>query len=191
MVTGRRPFEGDNPASVLSSILNDTPQSVTELNPDVPRDLAKLIRRCLSKDPERCYQSAKDIRNELEELKREVDSGEAVAGATPPHLKQAVGYKRLWLPGAVVAIAALTWMVWPLGDSTRQAVPRLANRVQVTSAIGFEDYPAWSPDGRTLAYTVGPRWQHSWSQLGHLGRPSSKRTTRQPNGRLWRKGLLS
>ena len=70
MATGRRPFEGDTPASILSSVLKDTPPSVTELRPTLPRDLGRIVRRCLNKDPERRYQTAKDIRNEMEELKK-------------------------------------------------------------------------------------------------------------------------
>ena len=51
MLTGRRPFEGDSPTSILSSILKDTPRTVGELVPGVPRELGKLIKRCLAKDP--------------------------------------------------------------------------------------------------------------------------------------------
>ena len=80
MATGERPFKGDTTASILSSILRDKPASVTELNPDVPRDLSKIIRHCLVKDPEDRYQTAKDLRYELKELKQEVESGEVVEG---------------------------------------------------------------------------------------------------------------
>ena len=79
MVTGERPFQGETNISTVSSILKDTPSSVTDLKPSLPRHLARIIHRCLAKDPERRYQSMKEVRNELEELKREVDSGEIVA----------------------------------------------------------------------------------------------------------------
>ena len=45
------------------------------LLPALPKELGRIVRRCLHKDPERRYQAAKDIRNELEELKNELDSG--------------------------------------------------------------------------------------------------------------------
>ena len=82
MLTGRRPFQGDTPASTLSAIIKDTPQSLSELRPAIPRDLAKIVRRCLAKDPERRFQSAKDLRNELEELKEDIGSGEIAAART-------------------------------------------------------------------------------------------------------------
>jgi serine/threonine protein kinase len=52
-------------------------------DPDVPREVARVIRRCLAKDRELRYQSAKDLRIELEELKRESDSGELAARPGP------------------------------------------------------------------------------------------------------------
>ena len=63
--------------------------SVTELKPDIPWDLAKLIRRSLAKDPIRRYQTAVDLRNDLEELKQEVDSGEALGAAVPSATRRA------------------------------------------------------------------------------------------------------
>ena len=82
MLTGQRPFSGETSAEILSSIIKDTPDSTSDLNPTIPRDLAKLVRRCLAKDPERRYQSAKDIRNELEELSQELGSSPSVAPST-------------------------------------------------------------------------------------------------------------
>ena len=76
MATGQRPFTGDTSISIISSIVKDTPKSVTELNPALPRDLGRIIRRALIKDLERRYQTAKDLRNDLEELKASLDSGE-------------------------------------------------------------------------------------------------------------------
>ncbi len=81
MLTGQRPFRGDSTTGMLSSIIKDTPTSVTELNPAVPRDLGRIIKRCLAKDLSRRYQTALDLRNELEETKQEVASGEAIVGS--------------------------------------------------------------------------------------------------------------
>jgi len=53
MATGHQPFTGSSTPDVLSSILRDTPRPVTELRPDIPRHLARLIRRCLEKDADR------------------------------------------------------------------------------------------------------------------------------------------
>jgi serine/threonine protein kinase len=76
LATGERPFKGDTSTSVLSAILRDTPKSVTDLRADLPRELGRIVRRCLQKDVEDRYQSAKDIRSDLRTLRAEVDSGD-------------------------------------------------------------------------------------------------------------------
>jgi len=76
IATGQQPFAGETSLSILSAILKDTPRSVTEINPALPADLGRIIRRALAKDPERRYQSAKDLRNDLQDLKASLDSGE-------------------------------------------------------------------------------------------------------------------
>ena len=75
MASGMRPFTGDDSATVMSSILRDTPRPIQELNRILPRHLGRIIEHCLDKDAEHRFQSAKDIRNELRALRKEVDSG--------------------------------------------------------------------------------------------------------------------
>src|SRR3984885_367902 len=68
MATGRRPFDGTSSAELISAILRDTPPSVTDLRPDLPSDLARIIRRCLEKDPRHRLQTARDVSNEFRDL---------------------------------------------------------------------------------------------------------------------------
>jgi len=70
MATGRRPFEGTSSAELISAILRDTPPSVTDSRPDLPIDLARVIRRCLEKDPRHRLQTARDVSNEFRDLAR-------------------------------------------------------------------------------------------------------------------------
>jgi serine/threonine protein kinase/tetratricopeptide (TPR) repeat protein len=72
MATGRRPFEGSSSAELISSILRDSPPLVTEVREDLPADLARVIRRCLEKDPRRRLQTARDVSNEFREITRSV-----------------------------------------------------------------------------------------------------------------------
>src|SRR5262249_27257526 len=60
MATGERPFKGDTNVSVMSAILKDTPSAITDINPTLPAELARVIRKTLSKDPVRRYQTATD-----------------------------------------------------------------------------------------------------------------------------------
>ncbi|MGA3044465.1 MAG: protein kinase [Bryobacteraceae bacterium] len=70
MAVGKRPFEGGSSAELFSSILRDTPLPVTELRADLPADLARVIRRCLEKDPRHRMQTARDVGNEFRDLAR-------------------------------------------------------------------------------------------------------------------------
>ena len=81
-------------------------------------------------------------------------SGETVETAASK-VSVARSFKSLWMALAAVGLLVIAWLsgVIPTADREKPApVPRLANPVQVTSASGVEDFPAWSPDGRTLAY---------------------------------------
>ena len=96
MASGERPFRGESVVSVLSSILRDVPRPLAELNPRLPREFTRIVRRCLAKDPDERYQSAKDLRLDLEDLRQELGSSEqsraaAEARGPPRRLDPALG----------------------------------------------------------------------------------------------------
>jgi serine/threonine protein kinase len=65
MATAERAFKGASPMSVISSILRDEPPLVSDVRPIHPAALARIIRRCLEKDPSRRYQATTDLRKDL------------------------------------------------------------------------------------------------------------------------------
>ncbi len=71
IVTGRRPFTGNSTAEIFSSILRDSPSDITDLRPELPQQLSRIIGRCLQKEPLQRFQNARDIYNELAELRNE------------------------------------------------------------------------------------------------------------------------
>ncbi len=71
MATGRLPFEGSNPSETIARILDDSPAAMARFNYDVPEDLDRIVRKCLEKDRERRYQSARDLMVDLKGLTRE------------------------------------------------------------------------------------------------------------------------
>lgn len=84
MTCGMRPFDGVTPAETSSRILRDNPDPVTSRRPDAPYDLGRIIARCLQRRPDRRFQTATDVRNELEELARLLDrEPESRRPATP------------------------------------------------------------------------------------------------------------
>src|SRR5208283_1937171 len=75
MATGARPFHGESTGVIYESILNREPVSPVRLNPDVPPELERIISKAQEKDRKLRYQSAADIRTDLQRLKRDSESG--------------------------------------------------------------------------------------------------------------------
>ncbi|HEX9189136.1 MAG TPA: protein kinase, partial [Vicinamibacteria bacterium] len=143
MSTGELPFRGGSAASVISSVLLDTPPTVTDIRPRLPPALSRVVKRCLAKDPDRRYQSMAEVRRELEALR----DGLAKGGAS------AVGSgRRRWLVAAaaagVVLAAGLALLRWRPVFSP----PLEGTFTRATTGPGPEFFPSLSPDGRFLAY---------------------------------------
>src|SRR5579864_7177194 len=81
MATGTVPFRGDTSAVIFHAILERDPTPPIRLNPDIPAELERIIKRALEKDRNLRYQHASDMRAELQLLKRDTDSGRSVAAA--------------------------------------------------------------------------------------------------------------
>ncbi|MCP3964571.1 MAG: protein kinase [bacterium] len=77
MSTGRRPFQGASAAELISAILREAPSSVTALRPSLPVQMGRITERCLAKDPQQRYPTARDLRDALNELRWQLESGEA------------------------------------------------------------------------------------------------------------------
>jgi len=180
MASGERPFKGDSAISILSSIVRDAPRPLSEVVPVQPRGLWRIVRRALAKDVEARYQSAKDLRNDLRELKHDLESGD-LGSATVPAV---VGRPRLPVVALLVAgIAGLIagWLL--LGRGWREAPvaadgPRQVIRFQITNPMPAMPRPelahqsvAITRDGSMIAY----------------GTPSEDRTS--PGGRLYLRSL--
>ena len=75
LATGRRPFRGETPADVSSSILRDAPEPLTRVRSDLPPDLDRIVARCLQKNPRQRAQSATEVRDELRRLRQALEHG--------------------------------------------------------------------------------------------------------------------
>jgi non-specific serine/threonine protein kinase len=82
LAAGRRPFEGATLGLITSAILHDAPHPIAKIRPDVPEDLERIILRCLEKDPRARYQTAADVRADLERSRLTKVSG--IIAKPPP-----------------------------------------------------------------------------------------------------------
>ena len=188
MLTGERPFSGDTAASIVSSILRDTPRSASDLQPAIPRELTRLVHRCLAKGQTDRYQSAIDLRHGLEEAKQDLDSGDMVASHLPAS-RRSFRTPLAIFAFALVAFTAGIWLLRSREGPSALAVPRLRNAVQVSSSLDVESYPTWSPDGMRLAYQSGAAYIYAgrhdiWlAQLGS-GEPVNLTNDSPANNRM-------
>src|SRR5499427_4529255 len=111
MVTGRRAFAGGSSASTISAILREEPKPASQVTEGTPRDLERVIGRCLRKSPDRRFQTMADLRVALEELKEESDSGTlGTALAGPRRHRGRLAWAVSLTAIATLAVAAL-WFV--------------------------------------------------------------------------------
>ena len=174
MATGRRAFPGDSAAGTLDAVLRSEPTPPRQIVASLPRDLERLILRCLRKDPERRYQTMLDVRNELQEIEQDLKSGQG--------LPSAAVHRRSWAApwiavGAVLLLVAATSIWWP-----RTTAPPTMRVFPVTSLEGHETMPTLSPDGSEVAFA----WDGD-KQSGNvdihmalIGSPTVRRVTTEP-----------
>ena len=82
LATGRRPFTGNSSADISSSILRDEPAPIRDVRADLPRDIGRIVARCLEKDARDRFQTARDVYQELRYLERESGAGAPRPAAT-------------------------------------------------------------------------------------------------------------
>ncbi len=169
MLTGRRPFEGPTPADIMSAILHEEAAPLGTLCPSAPPQLAWLVRRCLAKDPDRRVQTVRDVRNELEDLLREVELGTSVESSaglrtsqpverqfllTAAHVRQLtvrdprlIGYPLTYLDNRVESETFVVFLHGVGGDHRRfeASVRALPYRAIAITLAGFAPSDSYRP----------------------------------------------
>ena len=153
MVTGRRAFAGGTQASVIAKILEVDPPPMSTTGAVSPPALDRVVQRCLAKEPEDRWQSARDVLLELRWIRESGASAAAPAAAT----RGTRG--RRWLPWAVAAAALLlagaSWLFRPAAVTADRPVARFD--ITLPRDMSLEDWrggPVLSPDGRVVVVPV-------------------------------------
>ena len=111
MVTGRVPFEGETPLSIVLKHKSEIPKDPKELNAQVPQDLSRVILRCLEKDKEKRYQSAAEVLSDLDEIERglPITKGEVIKKRplTSREITVTFRLRKLLIPAVVIIVLAL------------------------------------------------------------------------------------
>jgi len=160
MAAGQRPFSGDSVGATVNAILHRVPPSPRLFNPDVPPKLEEIISKAIEKDRALRYQTASDLRTDLQRLKRDTDTEQG--GIQPVVVdRRSVWERRGWMaagiaPLALIAIAMLLvglnvgrWRDRLLGHTTALHIQSLA--VLPLENLSHDPEQEYFADGMTEA----------------------------------------
>jgi serine/threonine protein kinase len=167
--TGQRPFQGQSDVDVMHKILHDKPALIEEINPEAPSELRRMIRHCLAKEPEKRYQSMKDLAFELGDLVEEYDDlsptsrGPHSSTSAPAMAVSSRMPRTLIYAAAAIGLAllgGLLFALWRLkGAPKTAAAPDTFSSMQISrlTSSGRVQNAGISADGRYLAYTISDK----------------------------------
>ena len=196
MATGRRPFEGTSSAELVSAILRDTPPSITDVRPDLPSDLARIVRRCLEKDPRYRVQTARDVSNEFRDLSRQTSqsfmaaktsSARNVAAADSGGVRADEGF---WIAVLPFRHGGSSAELTALGDGLTEEVITGLSRffyLQVIARASTAKYSSESGDVRSIGKELGARYvmEGSLRQAGSKVRIAVQLVDASSGAGLW------
>jgi Tol biopolymer transport system component len=164
--TGRRPFVADTDVEVMHQILREKPRPVEELNPEIPGEVRRLIRRCLAKSPDQRFQSMKDLAIDLREVVEEYESlspsatsaASVASGAMRAERGMARGMKAGVAAVAVLGLAGLAFGLYSMFGGSAAAPPIESSLPDMKMSILMSrndlNDAVLSGDGRYLAYVI-------------------------------------
>jgi serine/threonine protein kinase/Tol biopolymer transport system component len=149
MLTGVQAFQRESPLATLAAILKEEPKAPSQIVERLPRELDRLVHRCLVKERERRWQNMSDLQAVIEDLKEESDSGR-LSGIAPVPVRP----QRSRFPVTVVAVlvavigAGVVWWLRSRPPASRTAL----DAARFTTDPGITNAPTITPDGKLVAY---------------------------------------
>jgi len=151
MATGKVAFPGRTSAVVFKAILDETPKRPTEVEPSLPAQLDQIVEKALEKERDLRYQSAADLRADLQRLKRDTTSGRVVAATVPKN----ASLRKKWLAAGVVVLALVALALdvrWRFWKNQSVASPQITQRQLTGTTAGNPILAAViSRDGKHVA----------------------------------------
>jgi Tol biopolymer transport system component len=151
MLSGERLFAGDSVAETLAGVLKTT-LDFTNLPASTPAEIRRLLRRCLERNPKNRLHDVADARLVLEEVAGGRTDDAPTAAIVPILAPPSRRFRSIaWLVAGLALGAAAAWL---LRARLATPAPVLAFTVTPSTTGLVEDFPAFSPDGRQLAYVL-------------------------------------
>jgi TolB-like protein/Flp pilus assembly protein TadD len=139
MVTGRVPFEGETPLSIAMKHKSEMPKDPREINSQIPDDLNIVILRCMEKDKEKRYQSARELRSELENIEKGIPTTERIVPKKKPITSKeiTVTFQRRWILFVIPLVVLLAAVLAVILLKPVKEVPYRENKMFVV--LPFEN----------------------------------------------------
>ena len=142
MATSHVPFDGETALAIAMKHKGETPKNPKQLNPNIPDDLSGVILKCLEKDKTKRYQSAADVRSELEKIEKGIPTTERVVPEQKPITSREItvkfSLKKLLAPALIVAVIVLAALAYWLFIPKKHA-PSTAARKSSIAVLPFVD----------------------------------------------------
>jgi eukaryotic-like serine/threonine-protein kinase len=152
MATGHAAFHGRTTAIVHDAILNREPKKMADVAPGISEELQRIVSKALEKEKRLRYQSAAEIKADLQRLKRDTETGRSATAVAPTSTDKR--RRMLWIAGpAVLAALALGAMFYLPGTATKSK--NKGKWEQMTFFTDSAVYPEISSDGKMLTFIRG------------------------------------
>lgn len=177
-ITRHRPFEGESTIQTLHKVVYEPAPLVKSFNPEAPVDLQRIVRRCLAKDKEERYQTIKDVALELRDVRHELDEAVGIHGTDTPTSSTVANQTASVISSTQPSLSSVEYIV---NEVKRHRVGALLGLLVIAVAFGYALYlwrwsvstrtdaalkispftsfpgnkgqPAFSPDGKQIAFT--------------------------------------
>lgn len=155
MATGKKAFQRNTPVQTLSAIITEEPPAISALNAKFPAPLRWIIERCLAKDLRERYGATIDLYHELRSFQDHLSETSYVSGEAMTPGISLRRHKTLLAAALMLALGtAAGYLISHFTTVNRPAVPQAYQFTPLAVDAGEEAFPAWSPDGKTLAYSA-------------------------------------
>jgi serine/threonine protein kinase len=181
MATGKAAFSGNNRTSLITAILASEPPAMTSMQPLTPPALERVVKTCMAKDPDSRWQSAQDLKLQLEWV---AEGGSQAGVPAPVAARRRSREKIAWALVALLTAAALTLGIGFLKRAP-ESPPRLSFTINPPPGLVFPDMTAIavSPDGRQIAFI--PSDSQIWLQRLDEFKPRKLPGTDDAEGMFW------
>jgi Tol biopolymer transport system component/predicted Ser/Thr protein kinase len=158
MLSGKLPFQAAHQAALIYEIVNTPPPSLSDLNNNVDADLTAIVMKCLEKNKVQRYQMMAEVAEHLKQYQKKTDSVTSDYSTktigSAKGVQQPLQKKPFFLIGVFALLIIIAFLIsYIIFRSPVQAPVEDKIITRITSSPGLEDEPAWSPDGKCLAYT--------------------------------------